>query len=83
MYGSLTNGECQNKWLPLGAECLKLSYLPRPAKVAAGQADGIQPRTIEVLQVGVNTDTRTGSLNGPPRVTDSPSDCCVRGTRCT
>lgn len=23
----------------------------RPSKVAAGQADGIQPRTIEVLQV--------------------------------
>ena len=28
------------------------SYIPfhRPIKVAAGQADGIQPRTLEVLQ---------------------------------
>ena len=26
-------------------------YTQRPTKVAAGQADGIQPRTIEVLQV--------------------------------
>jgi phenol 2-monooxygenase len=26
----------------------------RPSKVAAGQADGIQPRTMEVFQVSLN-----------------------------
>lgn len=30
------------------SECSKTS---RPLKIAAGQADGIQPRTIEILQV--------------------------------
>lgn len=44
---------CVSAFLVL-ARCLTLRYssvLERPIKVAAGQADGIQPRTIEVLQV--------------------------------
>lgn len=43
----------QRWFLVLPSVILKthLLSLPRPTKVAVGQADGIQPRTIEVFQV--------------------------------
>lgn len=48
MSASLTRGA-----LILRLDDTWYKYVARPSKVAAGQADGIQPRTIEVLQVGL------------------------------
>ena len=41
---------------------MTLGAAARPVKVAAGQADGIQPRTLEVLQV--NSTLLDTVLNG-------------------
>ena len=45
---------------------------PSPVKVAAGQADGIQPRTIEVLQV-YHSPCLNHLSNPCNRAMDSPS----------
>lgn len=45
----------------------------RPSKVAAGQADGIQPRTLEVLQVSA---TRFFYDAVSPQLLDQSYACC-------
>ena len=57
----------------------------RPKKVAAGQADGIQPRTIEVLQVSeLVMDSYVGieTIITLFRVMDWRNDYLERGTKC-
>lgn len=56
----------------------------RPMSVPAGQADGIQPRTIEVLQVSifyVNPSTHSNPLDH--RVMAWQTVSCERVTKCT
>ena len=56
----------------------------RNGRLELGQADGIQPRTIEVLQVRLASSTaRTdASSQRPGRAMASQSVSCARGTRC-
>lgn len=53
----------------------------RPKKVAAGQADGIQPRTIEVLQVWLRLSSHVTSFS-EYRATVLLSVYSTRATRC-
>ena len=54
----------------------------RPVKLATGQADGIQPRTIEILEVLIDYSTAKSKLKSYHRAMDWHNDCCKKEIVC-